>query len=204
MELNHLPVNWFDLMVVIVLIVGLSRGRKHGMSEELMVTTQWVAILAAGAFLYRPCGDMLAKSSPVSHLFCYIAIYVTAAVVTKLIFSMIKKALGGKLVGSNVFGGAEYYLGMIAGAIRWGCMLIAALAILNAPYYSPQEISAKRAYDNDLYGSDFFPDLPSIQEQVFKNSLLGSLIKKRAGILLIASTQRETVAVSRAKEVTFP
>jgi uncharacterized membrane protein required for colicin V production len=200
MHLEHLPLNWFDLMVLIVLMVGLNRGRKHGMSEELMVMTQWLAIIAAGAFLYRPFGDMLAQSSPVSHLFCYIAIYVTAAIVTKICFSLIKKAIGGKLVGSNVFGAAEYYLGMVAGAIRFACMLIAAMAILNAPFYSAQYIAQKKAYDNDLYGSNYFPDIPTIQQQVFKDSFIGSLMKQHASVLLIASTKPENVGVTRAKD----
>jgi len=197
---NSIPINWFDVVVVAVLLLGLNKGRKHGMSEELMVTIQWLVIIFAGAFLYRPFGDMMAMSSPVSHLFCYIAIYVTAAVVTKMLFSLFKRAVGGKLVGSDIFGGGEYYLGMIAGAIRYSCMLIAALAVLNAPYYSAQEIAAQRAYQDRWYGSNFFPELSSVQTDVFKNSLVGSLIKQRAGILLIASTKSEQVAIKRAKD----
>jgi uncharacterized membrane protein required for colicin V production len=197
---DHVPINYFDAVVVITLLLGLNKGRKHGMSEEIMVTLQWVAIIFAGAFLYRPFGDMLAMSSPVSHLFCYITIYVTAAIVTKIVFSALKKAMGGRLMGSDVFGGGEYYLGMIAGAVRYACMLIAAMAILNAPYYSPQDINAARAYQNDVFGSNFFPELSTVQSDVFRDSLIGSLVKQRAGILLIASTKHENVAVQRRKD----
>lgn len=197
---NPIPINWFDAVVVITLLVGLNKGRKHGMSEELMITLQWIAIVFVGAFLYRPVGDMLAMSSPVSHLFCYIAIYVTAAIITKLAFSALKKAMGGKLMGSDVFGSGEYYLGMIAGAIRYACMLLAVLAVLNAPYYTPQEIQAERAYQNDVYGSNFFPEFSTVQQDVFKDSLVGSLIKKRASVLLIASTKHEVVNVQRRKD----
>jgi uncharacterized membrane protein required for colicin V production len=197
---DHMLINWFDAVVLITLLLGFNQGRKHGMSEEMMVTFQWVGIIFAGAFLYKPLGDMLALSSPVSHLFCYIAIYITAAIVTKIAFSMLKKAMGGKLIGSDVFGGGEYYLGMLAGGIRFACMLIAALAILNAPFYSPQDIAASRAYQNEAFGSNFFPELSTVQSDVFKDSLVGSLIKKRAGILLIASTKSEHKSVSRAKD----
>ena len=192
--------NWFDVVVLGILLWGLNKGRKHGMSEELMMTLQWVGIVCAGAFLYRPFGDMLALSSPVSHLFCYVTIYIIAAIVTKIAFSLVKKAMGGKLVGSDVFGAAEYYLGMIAGAVRYSCMLIALLAILNAPYYSPQDIAASRAFQNDVYGSNYFPTIAGLQQGVFKESLIGSLIKQRAGILLIASTKSENVGLKRAKD----
>ncbi|HEX3798757.1 MAG TPA: CvpA family protein [Verrucomicrobiae bacterium] len=200
MHANHMLINWFDVLVLITVLFGMNRGRKHGMSEEIMVTFQWVAIILAGAFLYKPVGDMLAMSSPVSHLFCYIAIYIAAAIVTKIAFSMLKKAMGGKLIGSDVFGGGEYYLGMIAGGIRFSCMLIAGLALLNAPYYSAQDITAARAYQNDVFGSNFFPELSTIQQDVFRDSLLGNLVKQRAGILLIASTKSEVVKVKRAKD----
>jgi uncharacterized membrane protein required for colicin V production len=200
MNFDHVPVNWFDMVVVIVVMIGFNAGRKHGMSEELMATLQWVAIVVAGAFLYKPFGDMLAQSSPVSHLFCYITIYVTAAIVTKLSFSMVKKALGGKLIGSNVFGGGEYYLGMFAGGIRYCCMLIAALAILNAKHYSQQDIIAARNYQNQNFGSNFFPELSGVQHDVFSDSFVGSQLKKHASILLIASTKPETVGVARRKD----
>lgn len=200
-NVSNIPLpNWFDAVVLIVLMWGLNRGRKHGMSEELMVTMQWIAIIFVGAFLYKPVGDMMAMSSPVSHLFCYISIYIAAGIVTKIAFSLFKRALGGKLVGSDVFGSAEYYLGMVAGCIRYSCMLIAVLAILNAPYYSPQEIAARRAYENDMYGSHYFPTVHDLQQGVFKESLVGTLIKERAGILLIASTKSENVGLKRAKD----
>lgn len=191
MKLDHVPVNWFDFVVVIVLFLGVSKGRKNGMSVEMMSMLQWVAIIFAGAFLYRPLGDMLCQSSPVSHLLAYIALYITIAIVVKIIFSGLKKVIGGKLVGSNVFGRAEYYLGMLAGAVRFACILIAALALLNAPLYTQQEIAKKKAAQLDLLGSNFFPSTGQMQQQVFKESMLGSATKNYAGFLLIASTKSE-------------
>ena len=191
MDLNHLPINWFDMVAVAVLLLGFNLGRKHGMSVEMMVSLQWLAMIFAGAYLYRPLGDWLSQLAPLSHLFCYIAVYVTVAVGVKMVFGVIKKSVGGKLVGSNVFGGGEYYLGMLVGALRFACIIIAALALLNAPFYSAKEIAAKLAFQNDVYGSNFFPELPSVQQDVFQHSLLGSLVKQRAGFLLIASTKPE-------------
>lgn len=192
--------NFFDAIVVAVLIWGINKGRKHGMSEELMVTLQWIVIVVAGAFLYKPFGDLMATTAPVSHLFCYVTIYITAAIITKIAFGVFKKAIGGKLVGSDVFGSAEYYLGMVAGAIRYSCMLLAAMAILHAPYYSAQDISASQAYDNRWYGSDFFPRMYNVQDGIFKQSLIGSLIKERASVLLIAQTKSESVGLTRPKD----
>jgi uncharacterized membrane protein required for colicin V production len=197
---GHVWLNWFDAVVLVVILFGFRSGRKHGMSEELIITLQWIAIVVAGAFLYKPLGDMLAASSPVSHLFCYMAMYVSLAIVTKLVFAGFKKAIGGKLIGSDVFGGGEYYLGMVAGGVRFACMLVAAMALLNAPYYSQADIAAAKAYTMQNYGSNFFPEMFQIQQDVFKDSLVGGLIKQKADILLIASTKSEVVNVQRRKE----
>ncbi len=194
------PVNWFDFVVVIMLLVGISRGRKHGMSEEMMITMQWVAIIFAGAYLYRPLGQALSESAPVSHLFCYIAMYLTLAAAIKVAFVLFKKAIGGKLVGSGVFGGAEYYLGMLAGGVRFICILIFGMALLNAPYYSPQALAATKAYELDVYGSQFFPGVSSVQQQVFKESLAGSQFKQHVAFLLISSTAPEKKDVKRRKD----
>ncbi len=200
LNLQQSPLNWFDLLVVVVILLGFRSGRKNGMSVELMPMLQWLAIIVCGAVLYQPLGDTLADSSPMNHLFCYITVYVLVAIVIKAVFAMFKKALGGKLTGSDLFGRAEFYLGMFAGAVRYCCILLAALALLNAPYYSSQEIASNKAYQTDMYGSTFFPGLSAVQIQVFKESCLGSLLKNRAEFMLIASTKPEHKELARPKD----
>lgn len=200
MHVTQSPVNWFDFLVVIMILLGINKGRKHGMSEEMMVSMQWLAIIFAGAYLYKPLGQALSESSPMSHLFCYIATYLTMAAVIKVAFVLFKKAIGGKLIGSGVFGSAEYYLGMVAGAVRFLCILIFCMAMLNAPYYSSQSLAATRAYELDVYGSQFFPGVSSVQQQVFKESLVGSQFKQHVAFLLIAPTAPEKKDVKRRKD----
>jgi hypothetical protein len=181
-------------------LLGIRQGRKAGMSVEMMSTLQWICIVAAGAFLYRPFGDALADTSPMSHLFCYIAVYIIIAALVKGIFSMIKKGTGGKLAGSDVFGRGEYYLGMVAGAVRFLCILLAGLALLNAPFYSTAELAKSKAFQVEVYGSNFFPGLGAAQVQIFKESFLGSLLKNNAEFLLIASTKPESKEIKKKKD----
>jgi hypothetical protein len=200
LSLQHSPLNWFDLVVVVVLLLGIRQGRKNGMSVELTPMLQWLVIVVVGSVTYQPLGDMLAESSPMSHLFCYITVYILMAIVIKCAFSMLKKLGGGKLTGSDLFGRAEFYLGMLGGAVRFLCILLAALAILNAPYYSAQEIASTKAYQVDMYGSTFFPGFSTMQIQIFKESLLGGLLKKNAEFMLIASTKPEHKDLPRKKD----
>ena len=166
---TSLPANWFDVVVVLMLGFGLFRGRKNGMSKEILPLFQW---LVAG--LDSLTGNLLA--------------YVILALAIFLIFSVVKRTLGLRLFGSNLFGGAEYYLGMLSGLIRFACMLMFALAFLNARHYTSAQIEEGKNFQTSTFGSNLFPDLYTVQDQVFNKSFTGPCIRNYLGVLLIEPT----------------
>jgi hypothetical protein len=107
----------------------------------------------------------------------------------------------GKLVGSDVFGSGEYYLGMVAGVVRYTCILIFALALLNAPLYTKAQIDEDLKFQNDVYGSNFFPKLYTLQSDVFEKSFVGPHIHEELGFLLIKSTPREVKEIRKDRDV---
>jgi uncharacterized membrane protein required for colicin V production len=192
MNLDQLPINFFDLVVIGVVVAGIARGRKHGMSEELLSLLKWLAILFGCAAIYEPVGLRVGSCTNMfDRLSCYLLAYVGVALLVLLLFAGIKRALDGKLLGSDIFGRSEYYLGMGSGIVRFSCMLLAALALLNARYFSPTEVRAMQRYQDDVYGSDYFPTLHSVQATVFDKSLTGPWIKQNLGFLLIKPTEPE-------------
>lgn len=203
MSLDKLPINAFDCIVIVVLALGVYRGRKHGMSEELFGMIKWLAVAIGCAMLYRPAGEWLASSSPFSLLSSFLFVYTGAALLILGIFAFFKHRLGGKLLGSDIFGRAEYYLGMGSGVVRFSCMLVAALALLNARYFKPSEVRAMEDFQNDVYGSNFFPTLHTAQEVVFEKSVAGPWIKDHLSFLLITPTQPEDKSIHQ-KEANLP
>ncbi|HXU79713.1 MAG TPA: CvpA family protein [Methylomirabilota bacterium] len=204
MSLDSLPVGAFDIVLVAVLALGVFRGRKHGMSEELLNLIKWIVIIFGCAFIYEPVGRFFSQSSHVFSLFtCYLMAYVAGILLVLIIFAGVKRALGGKLIGSDIFGASEYYLGMGSGFVRFACMLIAALALLNARYFSPDEIRDRKNFQDDVYGSNFFPGLQSVQAMVFERSLCGPWIRDHLGFFLIKPTQPENKEIKQ-KEYQFP
>jgi uncharacterized membrane protein required for colicin V production len=204
MSLEQLPINLFDLVVIVVLALGIFRGRKHGMSEELLSLATWLAILFGCAALYQPGGELLTQFTSIfGRLSSYLIAYVAGALLFCVLFAGIKRILGGKLLGSDIFGRSEYYLGMASGLVRFSCILLAALALLNARYFSPTEVKAREKYDNDVYGSSFFPTLHSVQSTVFDRSLTGPWIKENLGFLLIKPTEPEHKEFHQ-KEFAYP
>ena len=92
---------------------------------------------------------------------------------------------------------------MAAGAVRFTCITFFLLAFLNARFFSQAEIKAQLKYQNDVYGSDFFPSLYSVQSQVFEKSFVGPWIKKDLSFMLIKPTTPETKQLAR-KEFSVP
>jgi uncharacterized membrane protein required for colicin V production len=202
MSLDKLPVNVFDCVVIAMLVFGIMSGRKHGMSVESIHLVKWLAVVFGCAALYQPVGEWFANTSLFSKLACFLFVYAISALVILSLFALTKHQLGDKLLGSDVFGRAEFYLGMASGAVRWSCMLVAVLALLNARYYSPEEARAMVRYQDEVYGSNYFPTWQSAQQAVFEKSFAGPLIKQHLGFLLIKPTVAEHKQFHQ-KEATF-
>jgi uncharacterized membrane protein required for colicin V production len=208
MSLGDLGLSWFDLMVLVVLGIGVWRGRSRGMSEELLDVLKWLVIVVVGALVYRPVGKYISDYTHFSAGACYVAVYVSVLVLMRLFFGWIKRGVGEKLVGSDVFGNSEFYLGMLAGAVRFGCYVIVALALLNARYVSPEEMVANARMQKENFEDISFPTIGTIQQNVFKGSASGQLVKRYLGHELIVPNKSDgsagggnTIARQQEREI---
>jgi uncharacterized membrane protein required for colicin V production len=197
--------NWFDVALVALLAIGFWRGRKRGMTKELLPTLQWLAILLAAGFGHVFLADWYQQQGLVKQFFgnhynertaALMSGYLTITLVIFIVFTALKRKYNPKLEGSSFFGGNEYYWGVLAGLVRYVCLILVALALLNAPFYSAAEIAASKAYNNKTYGGgmsgfsgDFIPSVYEVQDNIFKQSLLGPIIKQDLSMLLINTTQ---------------
>ena len=195
--------NWFDLALIGVLVFGFWRGRKNGMTKEFVPLLQWLMTVIGGAFGYQPLGDLLIRQGIIKYVFgknfqeltaAYLSAYLCITLVLVVVFSMFKLKAKARLEGSNLFGNSEYYLGIISGMLRYTCVLIFALALLNAPFYTQADILQTKAFNNRWFGGgvsgysgDFFPTLSELQNTVFKESLCGPFLKNNLAVLLIES-----------------
>jgi uncharacterized membrane protein required for colicin V production len=207
--LTEASFGWFDFVVLGLMVVGLIRGRKRGMSEELLHVFQWLLIVVGCSRLYKPLGLLLSSFAQFSHLTSYLLAYLLIAIGIKFFFSYLKRAVGEKLVGSDIFGRLEYYLGMSAGMLRYACMTLVFMALLNAKYISEAELKRVAKVQQDNFGNISFPTLGSLQQDVFKKSFVGSLTKAHLADQLIYSgpadkespTPREGIGQRRTKEI---
>lgn len=203
---QEFAMGWFDFVVIIVLILGFIRGRKRGMSQEILDLTQWLCIVGLGAFLYKPLGGELSRMASMNLAYSYVVSYAGLALAVKLVVSLIKHRLGEKLASSDTFGRIEYYLGMMAGATRFGCVLLMVLAFLHAPHYTEADRIAENKKQADSFSDIRFPTFASVQNDVFAGSFTGQWLRENASFLLIESvvdtrSKREGIGQQRQREV---
>ena len=203
---NNLPINWFDVTLGAVLFFGLWRGRRNGMSKEALPVFQWLTLILASGMCYPLFAPTYANTLGTGKVASAMLGYCTLALATLLVFYILKGIFVPRLTGSNFFGGGEYYLGMVSGMIRFACILVAVLALLNAPFYTTADVKAHNAYvqrwfGGGLYSGNFFPDVNTIQEQVFKTSLTGPYLKKYLGTLLIETAPPSAKQPEKKKPV---
>jgi uncharacterized membrane protein required for colicin V production len=175
----------FDLILALILLIGVMVGRKRGMSEEILDVTKWLAIVFACAFLYQPVSNLLGGAIGLPIFWSDILSYLLIAVLIMFLFKSVKRAVGEKLVEGDTFGRFEYYLGMLAGAVRFFCVTLVLLSLLNAKYISPAERAANAKMQQENFGSISFPTFASTQHEIFTKSYSGKFISKNLKPLLI-------------------
>jgi hypothetical protein len=107
-----------------------------------------------------------------------------------------------------MFGRAEYYFGMAAGAIRFACMLVCLIALMNARIVSAEEMARTEKLQAKNFEGIRFPTYGHIQHAVLFESLSGRTVKANLSPLLIASVNSgaakpkgETIAKKKEQEL---
>ena len=127
---SNLPVNWFDIFVVVMLGVGYAVGKKRGMSQESVTVLKWIALMLLAAIAYEPLGQWLDSMLHLGKLTSYLIAYVLTTLVVAVLFIFINRTIGEKLKGTDTFGKAEFYLAMPAGMLRFACIVVVLMALL--------------------------------------------------------------------------
>lgn len=192
--------NWFDIAVLVILGIGVARGRKRGMSLELLPLLQILVTVVAGSQVYRFLGERLFQviSGSLEKWLCYWIVYVLFALIVHMVFNSLKRGIGEKLVGSDLFGSMEFYFGMLAGMVRFGGYTLMFLALAHAKALDHKAVEAQRKSMHENFGNITFPTPQSVQIDVFEKSMIGKLSDRYLSTLLIETTE-EGPAKPKAK-----
>lgn len=183
--MNNMPISLFDLFLVVVLLLGLWRGRKRGMSHEVLDSLEWVVIVAAGGLCYSLLAAPLRSYAGAPAGLSNVVAYLLIAAIVALLFKSLKRAVGEKIAQGDSFGRLEFPLGMLGGGVRFFCIVLFGLALLHAKYSTPAQRAAFAKMQQDNYGSISFPTIDGMQQSVFYQSYSGQFIRTNLAVVLI-------------------
>lgn len=188
-EAEGFYIAWFDVLVILLLLLGFRNGKKHGISEELIGVCQWVIIAGGCALIYEPLGRAIGDFTRLSLFWSHLVAYALGILAVMLFFEWVRRVVGGKLLEADYFGRHEYSLGILGAMTRYMCLVLVVLAFLNSRHYTrAQLIAIQRASAADEVKVSLAPSLSGLQHDVFVASLAGKFVKDHLAMLLIAPT----------------
>jgi len=191
---------YIDGIVAALLVFGIFRGRKHGMTQELLPTLQWLTIVIVAGLFYDALAIVIFKntSGAFNHLWSNITAYLLIAFAIHLFFLWLKQNIGEKLTGSDSFGTSEYYLGMLAGLFRYASIIVVAFA--HSHVYTTAELAETEKMQSKNFEGIRFPTYGTVQHALLTESITGKLVQTYLSHVLIrtgpptASPASETLA----------
>jgi hypothetical protein len=172
------------------------------MTQELLPTLQWLAIVVLAGLFYLPFSGVIFQntSGAFNILWSRLTAYLLIAFAIHLIFLWLNQSVGEKLTGSDYFGRAEYYLGMLAGLVRFACMLVVLCALMHSRVYTPAELAETEKMQKKSFEDIRFPTYGSVQHSILVESFTGRLLEDKLPRVLIASVSGGKPAQSIAKK----
>ncbi len=185
--LNKANFNYFDIIAVLWLIIGLFRGRKRGFSQELLPLMQWLGIVTAAGLLYWPFSPLVRQNTQFSAVWSNVTAYLLIAAGVHLIYLWFRQMFAEKLMEKDLFGSGEFYLGMMAGVVRFACMILVVMALMNSRIESAAELAKTEKFQKDWFSDIRFPTYGEFQQDVLFKSYVGNLVQSNLKSVLIAS-----------------
>jgi uncharacterized membrane protein required for colicin V production len=173
----------FDWVALGFILAGFVLGSRKGFSHEMMFLLQWLAIVVACGMGYKAPGGAFAAWIKINPSIGYVLAYVVIAIGVCVVFKVIRKLTGEKLFTKETFGRLETPLGALAGAGRFGCILVAGMAMINA-FPMPAEGSKAPRPRAEWWA----PDFETIQTSILAKSRTGGLVTSNLYAVLIPPT----------------
>src|SRR5437879_2958403 len=100
--------NLFDVLLPVALLAGLVRGRRHGMSVELLRVVKWSLLVFLGAAFAPQAGQEISRYGFFEFQGACLMAYLGMALGVFLFFSILERKLMKRLQQGDTFGHAEY------------------------------------------------------------------------------------------------
>ncbi|MGB0583139.1 MAG: hypothetical protein ACPGVU_25935 [Limisphaerales bacterium] len=175
--LAALRLNMFDALLLGALGWGVYQGKEQGASSTHVSVVQWMVIALpgglAGAFLGSFLGPMLGSAYWGQLTGYLIWIFIVVG-----FFAFLNSKGASEWKEADWFGKTEYPLGVLGCMIKYFCIVLTVMSLLNANYYTSEMIRRDREWQIEEFGSALFPSFTMLNNTVFNTSFSGPPLKK--------------------------
>lgn len=173
-------VNWYDIVVFVVLMYGIWSGIRTGFAGEIIRVLGLLLMVILAMSFYQPLGRWFQSVSSLTEELANLLAFLGIAIVVYLITAAVRLAVHRRMkdlattaVIENVGGGVAGFLRM-AVVMAW---LSVMLALINSPFWNQQVAHDSR------FGSFVvrqFPAVAAVVERKFpQNAPLFPVLKRR-------------------------
>lgn len=184
--LAALRLNMFDALVLGALGWGVYQGKQQGAASTHVSVVQWMLIGFGGGAMGNLFGSFLSSILGSPYWSQLIGYFVWIFIIM-IVFAFLNSKGMGEWKNSDWFGRLEYPLGILGGLIKYFCIILTVMSILNAKHYTPAMIKADRDWQIEEFGSTLFPSLTMLNNMIFNTSFSGPNIKRVFGWAILSS-----------------
>lgn len=184
------PINWFDALLVGVIIFGVYRGKKTGALPQIFGFCQWTLMLVICSFLYAAPIRWLSKPCHMQPDVMGLIIYPIELAGVGSVLLFIRFLIERKVEKREAFGRCENYVAMLAGAARFFVILLTAMAWLSGCYVTENDLRDYKKSIDDNFGGIGLPAISMIHDDVFHGSFSGRFAKEYLKPVLMEAAPR--------------
>lgn len=175
----------FDVVVVIVLILGFKVGMKAGGNVMLPKFVKWLTTIVGAALGYEWVGLQLHRLAGFTEATAFIVSYCLIAAFVFVTIHLLEGRFEQIIKKSAVFGEIETMGGGVLGLFTYCTILLLTMGILHGDRTSKAEVARQEKANREEYGEAALPPLASVKYYIFDKTNTGKLIRSRLGLVLI-------------------
>ena len=172
--------HWYDVVVVIALIIGLWNGMRTGFRGEVLRAVGLVLGVMAGLWYYPAAGHWLTEHFALVPARANVLMFVVIVLGVHLVFGLARLAVGRWRRNRPLSGFVENIGGALAGLVRMWAIMVAVtiyLCLLQSEFWHEQ-VGRESRFGQRMVQQ--FPDLaPVVQKQEVEGIWLLRELKRR-------------------------
>ncbi len=182
--------HWFDLLVVVTLIVGFKIGQRKETLQQLISICHWALTLVICLFLYKLPAIWLAKTLSMQPDFLALIIFPIEFAIVYFLLNSKRRRIAKSVVEKEPFGHWEHHTTKVAGALRFFTFLFVLMAWISGKSVTEKDISDYKAFCENNFAGIMFPVPATIHHDIFNGSFTGKVAKEYLNGLLMTAIPR--------------